>query len=263
MRTLRPMVRTVGAICRAAVVGVVGYLGLLTVAAAARSRGSRGAVRLTSIANPQRRYNVLIPAHNEEQLIGSTLASIRRLDYPAALVEAHVVADNCTDRTAEVVETSGYEIHERHNPAQPGKGPALRWLLTLLAERGELGDAVVFVDADTIVDSRFLAAVDREFDRGATVVQGHYAVADRGDSPVVAFRAAAMAARAFLRPIGRNAIGGSAGLHGNGMAFRHQRRHRAAVEQPPHRGQRTVARAAARRHQGHVRGRCASRGGDA
>jgi 1,2-diacylglycerol 3-beta-glucosyltransferase len=213
------MVRTAGAIGRAAVMGVVGYLGLLTVAATARLRTSNRGVRAKPITDPKRRYTVLIPAHDEEQLIGSTLGSLGRLDYPDDLVRVHVVADNCADRTSAVVRASGFEVHEREDRARPGKGPALQWLLARLDERGELGDAVVFVDADTTVDSRFLAAIDREFDRGASVVQGHYAVADRGDSPVVAFRAAAMAARAFLRPVGRNAIGGSAGLHGNGMAF--------------------------------------------
>jgi hypothetical protein len=61
--------------------------------------------------------------------------------------------------------------------------------------------------------------MDAQLDRGAIAVQGHYAVADDGSSPTVAFRAAAMAARTYLRPLGRTAIGGSAGLHGNGMVF--------------------------------------------
>jgi cellulose synthase/poly-beta-1,6-N-acetylglucosamine synthase-like glycosyltransferase len=132
----------------------------------------------------------------------------------------HVVVDNCTDRTAEIVRANGFEVHERDRPDDPGKGPALQWLMARLRERGEVPDAVVVVDADTVVEPGFLEAADRRLATGADVVQGHYAVRDSGDSPLVAFRAAAMAARTYLRPLGRDAIGGSAGLHGNGMVFR-------------------------------------------
>ena len=78
----------------------------------------------------------------------------------------------------------------------------------------------MFLDADTIADPGFLRAVDATLKAGASVVQGHYAVRDQGSTPVVAFRAAALAARNFLRPLGRVMIGGTAGLYGNGMVFR-------------------------------------------
>jgi cellulose synthase/poly-beta-1,6-N-acetylglucosamine synthase-like glycosyltransferase len=142
------------------------------------------------------------------------------LDYPADRYSVHVVADNCTDRTVEIARGAGADVHDRHDLHSPGKGPALQWLMARLWERGDRPDAVVFVDADTTIDAGFLDAVDRHLAAGADVVQGHYAVRGVEDSPVVAFRAAALAARTFLRPLGRVAIGGSAGLHGNGMVFR-------------------------------------------
>jgi cellulose synthase/poly-beta-1,6-N-acetylglucosamine synthase-like glycosyltransferase len=200
---------------RAPLAGVAAYLGVLTAAAMARSRQVREAAR----RDPQRRYSILIPAHDEARLISTTVASLRALDYPAQLFDVHVVADNCTDDTAAIARAAGAEVHDRDDPANAGKGPALEWLMARLRQRGELGDAVVFVDADTIVDPAFLRAVDCALDDGASVVQGHYAVRDEGGSPVVALRAAAMAARTFLRPLGRTALGGSAGLHGNGMVF--------------------------------------------
>jgi cellulose synthase/poly-beta-1,6-N-acetylglucosamine synthase-like glycosyltransferase len=215
---LRPVIGVSTAV-RASLAVISAYLGVLTVAGAAASRRTRPVS-----AGSRRRYSVLIPAHDEERLIGATVASVARLDYPPESVEVHVVADNCTDSTSAVARSAGACVHEREDPARPGKGPALQWLLARLSARGELGDAVVFIDADTVVDAGFLRAVDAQLDRGALVVQGHYAVADDGSSPAVAFRAAAMAARTYLRPMGRTAIGGSAGLHGNGMIF-----HRSAV----------------------------------
>jgi cellulose synthase/poly-beta-1,6-N-acetylglucosamine synthase-like glycosyltransferase len=194
---------------------VAGYLVILTAAALASARRPPSAAR----SNPTRRYSILVPAHDEAQLIATTVASLLALDYPAELFEVHVVADNCTDDTAAIARAAGAEVHDRDDPANAGKGPALEWLIARLRQRSQLGDAIAFVDADTIVDPAFLRAVDRAVDGGAIVVQGHYAVRDDGDSPVVALRAAAMAARTFLRPLGRTALGGSAGLHGNGMVF--------------------------------------------
>ena len=195
---------------------LVGYLSVVTVAAAWRSRRAAA----PAVGEPSHRFAVLVPAYNEEQVIGSMLASLHAVDYPKDLFSVHVVADNCTDGTAAVVRGSGFELHERNLPNRPGKGPGLQWLIGELRANAVPYDALVFIDADTEVDPGFFRAMDRQLASGAKVVQGHYAVRDDGDSPVVAFRSAAMAARTFLRPLGREAIGGSAGLHGNGMMFR-------------------------------------------
>jgi 1,2-diacylglycerol 3-beta-glucosyltransferase len=210
---LRP-VAIVTTLARAALVAITGYLAVLTVGAVRRRPA-----RVAPVSEPpQHRLAVLIPAHDEERVIARTLDSLRQLDYPADLLAVHVVADNCTDATADIVRAAGVEVHERIAPDDPGKGPALQWLLARL--RDEPADAVVFVDADTSVHADALRRIEAELRRGATVVQAHYAVRDAGSSPTVAFRAAAFAARTYLRPLGRTAIGGSAGLHGNGMAFR-------------------------------------------
>ena len=211
------MLRAAVAITRSTLLAITAYLGILTVAAA---RAAKSAPTSSPPTPPRHRFVVMIPAHNEERLIGSTLASLAELDYPAGWVQTHVVTDNSTDGTASIVRATAAELHERDDPDHAGKGPALHWLTARLRERGQLADAVVFIDADTIVDSAFLTVVDRHLTSGAGVVQAHYAVRDVDSTPIVAFRAAAMSARTYLRPLGRTAIGGSAGLHGNGMVFR-------------------------------------------
>lgn len=200
---------------RAALVTAVGYLGVLTVAAWSARPGRVRRPRSPS----DLRVAVLIPAHDEEGGIGATLASVAAGDYPASLVAVHVVADHCTDGTADVVRSSGDVVHERNDGA-PGKGPALTWLLDRLAATGERFDVYVFVDADTVLAPDALTELIAVVAAGHPVVQGHYAVLDPEQTGVVAFRAAALAARTFLRPLGRTAIGGSAGLYGTGMAFR-------------------------------------------
>jgi cellulose synthase/poly-beta-1,6-N-acetylglucosamine synthase-like glycosyltransferase len=163
---------------------------------------------------------VLVPAHNEEAGIRETLESLHALRYPAELFSVHVVADNCTDRTALIVDESGWEVHERTDPEQPGKGPALNWLLDRVLAQADDVDAAVIVDADTTLDANFLSAMDTAFRDGARAAQGYYSVRDPDSSPATGFRFAALACRHHLRALGRTRLGASCGLYGNGMAFR-------------------------------------------
>ena len=191
------------------------YLGLLTVAALVRGRADA----LSEATVQFRRFVVLVPAHNEAAVIERALVAMRGLDYPANLFEVHVVADNCTDRTADLVRSMGFEVHERTDPSAPGKGPALNWLLKRLVATRSGFDVVVIIDADTTVDAGYLRSVNAAFDAGAMAVQGFYGVRDPNESTSAGLRFAALTSRHHLRPLGRNAIGGSSGLFGNGMAF--------------------------------------------
>ena len=134
----------------------------------------------------------------------------------------HVVADNCSDRTAEIVRAHGRRVHERDAPDDAGQGPGAE--LAARSARCASGDAdfdvAVVVDADTIVDPGFLRAMDDTFRRGAVAAQGYYSVRDPDVSPAAGVRYAALACRHHLRPLGRRRLGASCGLYGNGMAFR-------------------------------------------
>lgn len=191
------------------------YLGTLTAVA---SRHGRVGQDEGAAPHEQTRFAVCIPAHNEEVTIGTTVAALLAQEYSASNFSVHVVADNCTDSTAAEAAGAGATVHERFDPENPGKGEALNWLFSRLA-RTEL-DAIAIVDADTVADPDFLAALDRSFGRGAQAVQGFYAVRDPETSPAVGLRYAAIACRHHLRPLARTRFGGSSGLYGNGMAFR-------------------------------------------
>jgi cellulose synthase/poly-beta-1,6-N-acetylglucosamine synthase-like glycosyltransferase len=163
---------------------------------------------------------ILVPAHNEELLIASTVASMRGLDYPEDLFRIHVVADNCTDATAEKARAAGAEVHVRFALDAKGKGPALQWLLQQLWSRDDPHDAVVIVDADSTLSANFLRVMDAKLAEGHRVVQGYYAVRDPDTSWNVGLRYAGFALRHYLKPLARTALGGSCGLYGNGMTFR-------------------------------------------
>lgn len=193
---------------------LVGYLLLLTLSA-------RQAPRHTSPVpgEPQHDFIILIPAHNEEGLLPSLLDSLNRMDYPASKFCVHVVADNCDDATAQVAQTYGATAHQRFNLEERGKGYALNWLFDRLKQQGEVGDAYLILDADTIVSNNFLQVMDAMLQRGARVVQAYYSVREPQKSWSSSLRFAALALIHYLRPQGRMVLGTSAGLKGNGMVF--------------------------------------------
>jgi hypothetical protein len=196
---------------------MAGSLGVLTVVGIAPRRPRPLA------PGPPHRFAVCVPAHDEAAVIGRTLASLAALDYPPDRFEVHVVADNCTDETAEIVRAAGFEAHERFDRDDPGKGAALNWLVQRVDDRvvppHAPPDAYVFVDADTTLDPGFLTAMDAALHDGVQAAQGYYAVSEPGGSSAAGLRFAALACRHHLRPLGRCRLGASCGLYGNGMVF--------------------------------------------
>ena len=168
---------------------------------------------------PSHRFLILVPAHNEERLLPSLLANLRQLDYPAALYAVHIVADNCTDQTAELARARGAFAHERVDQERRGKGYALQWLMQQLWASAEPHDAVLILDADSIISPNFLTVMDARLARGERAIQAYYAVRDPQSSWNASLRSVALAALHYLRPLGRMPLGASAGLKGNGMVF--------------------------------------------
>ncbi|HEU5086626.1 MAG TPA: glycosyltransferase family 2 protein, partial [Roseiflexaceae bacterium] len=198
----------------AGLAAIVGYLLVLTAAAlfAPRTTPKRN-------GPPTNRFLILIPAHNEEQLLPKTIANLQQLDYPRQLYEIHVVADNCTDRTAAVGRQGGAIVHERFDASLRGKGYALEWLLAQIRTSGIIYDAVLILDADSVVSPNYLSVMDARLARGERVIQGYYAVRQPEGSRSAGIRAVALTVLHFLRPQGRMVLGGSTGLKGNGMVF--------------------------------------------
>src|SRR5579871_3601390 len=193
---------------------LVSYLLFLTVAAAAFGRR-----RIPAAAASRRSFAILVPAHNEEAVIGRLMASLNALDYPDDKFDICVVADNCDDATAAIARGARARVYERHTQDERGKGFALRWLLGELEREGRTYDAYVIVDADSILAPNFLQAMDARLAHGARVVQAYCSVRNADQSAGAGLRYAALAAVHYLRPLGRSVFGWSCGLKGNGMCF--------------------------------------------
>jgi len=165
------------------------------------------------------RFVVLIPAHNEEAGIGATLDSLAESCYDAGAWRAVVIADNCTDGTAERVRAAGVEVWERTDPDRRGKGYALGWAMDQLRAQGPTCDAVVVLDADCVASPNLLSAIDRRLRSGASAVQANYLAGNADASHASALRCAGFALMNTVRFQGKQQLGLSCGLVGTGMAF--------------------------------------------
>ncbi|MDY3557931.1 glycosyltransferase [Gemmata sp. JC673] len=165
---------------------------------------------------PTRTFTVLVPAHNEEDTLPRTLRSLAALQYPPELVRVLVVADNCTDQTANVARAFGAECSERAEPDRRGKGFALAFGLEHALRHAP--DAVLVLDADCEMSTDALGALDAAFAAGAEAVQAAVQSANADDGPG-GFVAAVGAAFDALTAAGWDALGFSVPLRGTGMAF--------------------------------------------
>ena len=167
-------------------------------------------------AAPNRRFRFIVPAHNESAGIAATVRSLLGVDYPASLFDVLVVADNCEDDTALQARAAGATVLERHDKERRGKGYAL---LLAFSELPAEVDAVVVVDADTLISANLLHAFAARRDRGAVAVQADYAVRNPNASWRTRLIAIAFGAFHIVRSRARERLELSCGLRGNGMCF--------------------------------------------
>lgn len=119
-------------------------------------------------AKVNHRYGIFISARNEQGVIFELLDSLNAQDYPKDCFDIYVVADNCTDQTADVAREHGAYVFERENHEQVGKGFALNYLYDQVTQLKGTGyyDAFIIFDADNIVDKEFLREANKTFDTG-------------------------------------------------------------------------------------------------
>lgn len=121
------------------------------------------------------RYAAVIAARNEETVIGELIQSIKNQNYPSGLLDIFVVADNCTDHTAEVAKTAGAIVYRRSNRQAVGKGYALNYIFNIIecsyADKNYEGYFVF--DADNILEESYVTEMNRVFDSGYRVITSY------------------------------------------------------------------------------------------
>ena len=163
---------------------------------------------------------VVIPAHNEALQIGMTVENTRKCEYPQELLDIAVIADNCTDNTAEVAAISGARVYARNNKHERGKGAALDWFLKGYRERLQEYGGIVFIDADSCPDRQMFKALSQSLSSpGVEAVQGFNGVANPYDNWRTALNSSAFNVFNHLRMAGNEKLFGNAILKGLAMAF--------------------------------------------
>jgi cellulose synthase/poly-beta-1,6-N-acetylglucosamine synthase-like glycosyltransferase len=158
---------------------------------------------------------VLVPAHNEENLIGRCVRSV--LASADSDVEVLVVAHNCMDGTAAEAAAAGARVLALNDPDQAGKGCALR--CGFAAALAGSSHAVLVIDADSVVSAGLIAEVRQRFLAGAQALQCRYEVNNPLDNQRTRLMALAFQAFNVIRPRGRERLSLSAGILGNGFAL--------------------------------------------
>lgn len=177
--------------------------------------------RTKTPTEPKSRFLIVVPAHDERVGIAETVKSCRALDYPSDRFGVLVIADNCSDDTAEIAARAGAEVVERHHETKRSKGYALEYLIERLRETGRLDelDAIVIIDADTLVTPDVLRKFDAMVQRGDDWIQAYYTVANADASWRTRLMTYAFSLINGVAPLGHYRLGFSSPLHGNGMCF--------------------------------------------
>lgn len=144
-------------------------------------------VKKKKITKKKHRFMAVISARNEENVIANLIDSLNKQVYPKDKLDIYVIADNCTDSTAEVAKNAGAIVYERFNEYKRSKGYALEWFFDIvLKEFPDKYDAFCIFDADNIVDPNFISKMNEKLCEGETVVQGYRDMKNAGDNWVSA-----------------------------------------------------------------------------
>ncbi|MEX2423615.1 MAG: glycosyltransferase [Acidimicrobiia bacterium] len=165
-------------------------------------------------ATRPRPLRVVIPAHDEERVIGALLGDLE--DQTHAEREVWVLADRCTDRTVDIARTAGVSVAERRE-GPDGKGAALSWYLDTHPLNAD--EALVVIDADNRIPSELLGRFSDELAAGHHALQAYLDVSNPDASPVATASALSYWASNRMVQLARTNLGWTADLGGTGMCL--------------------------------------------
>jgi cellulose synthase/poly-beta-1,6-N-acetylglucosamine synthase-like glycosyltransferase len=167
------------------------------------------------------KYAILIPARNEEKVIGNLLDSISRQDYPADLITVFVVADNCTDNTALISRDKEAVVYERFDEKNRTKGYALQFLFENI--RRDYGidafEGYFIFDADNLLKVDYISRMNDAFDSGVKIITSYRNTKNFDDNWVSSIYALHWLRSVRARHRARSILRLSTNIQGTGFLF--------------------------------------------
>jgi len=162
-------------------------------------------------------YAIIVPAHNEELIIGELIDSVKALNYPADKYELIIIADNCTDNTEKIIRDKGGQCYVRTDSIKKGKPYALEWIFRQIDLNKY--DGFNIIDADTIVDKNYLKEMNNKMGSGSTAIQGYFGIMNPDQSWLTRLMVIPGILKFKIRYSCKDKMGLSCPLMGNGMCF--------------------------------------------
>ena len=172
------------------------------------------------LIDKKHKFMAIIPAHNEESVIGNLLDSLNNQNYDKDLYDVYVIADNCTDNTAKIAKEKGAIVYKRFDEKHKTKGAALDWFLQQKIKENAPYDALFIFDADNIVDKDFIVNMNKKLCQGEEVVQGYRDIKNPTDNWIAGGYALFYWTLHRLYHLARYNIGLSPNLNGTGFMVR-------------------------------------------
>jgi cellulose synthase/poly-beta-1,6-N-acetylglucosamine synthase-like glycosyltransferase len=171
----------------------------------------------SQLDEPRNKFAIIVPAHNEEQIIDKLLQSVMEVNFPEDKYELIIIADNCSDNTAAICREFGASVYERFDDVKRGKPYALNWILTQI--NIDSYDAFTIIDADTAIDKDYLLEMNKFINRGCEAIQGYFGILNPKDNWLTRLMIIPGVIKFYQRYAVKNYLGISCPLMGNGMCF--------------------------------------------
>jgi cellulose synthase/poly-beta-1,6-N-acetylglucosamine synthase-like glycosyltransferase len=165
---------------------------------------------------PLTRLMAIVPSHNEELSIARCIESL--IEASGSAQNIVVIAHNCTDATAEIAARIGARVEIVNDPTRAGKGHALKHGFDFAFSQCG-AEAVMIIDADTTVSPNLFQVALKRLAQ-SPVIQCRYQVRNHAASWRTSLRSLAFTGINLIRPRGRDRLGLSSGIFGNGFAMR-------------------------------------------
>ncbi|WP_051217367.1 glycosyltransferase family 2 protein [Paenibacillus assamensis] len=123
---------------------------------------------------PYKRFIIMVPAHNEEAVIGNLVENLHKMDYPKELYEVCVIADGCSDRTGDIARKLGATVIEHtYLPGErKGKPYGIKYAIEQYGDRMDNDfDGIAFFDADNLVSLNYLKEMNNHLLNGDKLIQ--------------------------------------------------------------------------------------------